>query len=134
MQDINPRGLLTYLLSQLSRAPSIGGLPIRDRGFFHVILCGRSFRGTWVLLIKNRRATTLKLVEPIFDGRHRRRTVTVHSIQSLFDFISRFPFQKQVSNHRSILLFFHFFKIRGPTRFYTESKQNHKFTSTEILR
>ena len=33
----DPRSLLRCLLSQLSRAPLIGGLPIRDRGFFHVI-------------------------------------------------------------------------------------------------
>ena len=49
-----------------------------------------------------RRATTLKLVKPIFDGRHRRRRVTVHGIQALFDFAARFPSQKQESSHRPI--------------------------------
>jgi len=91
--------------------------------FCHVILRGSRFRGTWAWLIKNRRATTLKLVKPIFDGRHRKSRVTVHSIQALFDFAARFPFQKQESNYRPILLFLHFSKIRGHVRFHTQSKQ-----------
>ena len=68
------RRLLKCQLSQLSRAPSIGGVPTRDRGFCHVILRGSRFRCTWGWLIKTvvRRATTLKLVNPIFDVRHRR--------------------------------------------------------------
>ena len=53
---------------------------------------------------------TLKLVKPIFDDRHRRRRVTLHSIQALFDFAARFPFQKQESNHRRILFFSIFVK------------------------
>jgi len=77
----------------------------------------------WAWHIKNRRATTLKLVKPIFDGRHRKSRVTVHSIQALFDFAARFPFQKQESNYRPILLFLHFSKIRGHVRFHTQSKQ-----------
>ena len=100
--------------------------------FIHVILCGIRFRGTWAWFIKNQCATTLKLVKPIFDGRHRRRRVTVHSIQALFDFAARFPFQKQESNHRPIFLFFHFCKIRGHARFDTRSKQNYESDSTEI--
>lgn len=64
----------------------------------------------WVWLIKNRQATTLKLIKPICNGRHRRWGVTVYS---LFNITAGFPFQKQVSNHRPILLFFHFSKIRG---------------------
>jgi hypothetical protein len=121
------------LLFQLSRAPSIDDLPIRDHGFFHVILHGSYFRGTWAWLIKNRRVTTLKLVKPIFDSHHRRRRVTVHSIQALFDFAARFPFQKQESNHQPILLFFHFSKICRHTRFHMLSKQNYESNSAEIL-
>jgi len=74
-----------------------------------------------------------KLVNPIFNGRHRRRKVTVHSIQALFDFDARFPFQKQESNHRSILVFFHFSKIRGHASFQNKSKQNYESDSAEIL-
>src|SRR5436190_21765823 len=53
--------------------------------------------------------------------------------QALFDFAARFPFQKQESNHRPILLFFHFSKIRGHARFHTRSKQNYESDSAEIL-
>jgi len=123
----DPRGLLTCLLSQLSRVSSIGGLPIRDRGFWHLILRGSLFRGTWARLVKNRRATTLKLVKPIFE---KRRRVTIHTIQALFDFAARFAFQKHESNHRPILLFLHFSKIR----FHTQSKQNYESESAEISR
>ena len=75
----------------------------------------------------------LKLVKTIFDGRHRRRRVTVHSIQALFDFAARFPFQKQESNHRLILLFIHFSKICRLARFHTWSKQNYESDSAEIF-
>ena len=120
-------------MSQLSRVPSIDGLLIRDRGFFHVILCGSRFRGTWAWLIKNRLTTTLKLVKLIFDVRHRRRRVTVQSIQALFDFVAWFPFQKQESYHRPILLFFHFCQINAHICSHMRSKQNYESNSTEIL-
>jgi len=81
---------------------------------------------------QNRRATTLKLVKQIFDGRHRRRRVNVHSIQELFHFAARFPFEKQESNHRPILLFLHFSKIREHVRFHTQSKRNYESYSAEI--
>ena len=55
------------------------------------------------------------------------------STQTFFDFAARFPFQKQESNHRPILLFFHFCKTRGHSRFHTRSKQNYESNSTEIL-
>jgi len=58
--------------------------------------------------------------------------VTVHSIQALFDFAARFPCQKQESNHRPILLFLHFCKIRGHVRFHTQSKLNYESDSAEI--
>ena len=127
MQDMT-HSLLRYPLSLLYRAPSICQHEIVD--FFHVILRGSRLRGILAWLIKNRRATTLK---PIFDGRYRWRRVTVHSIQVPFDFDARFPFQKQESNHRPILLFFHLCKIRGHTRFHTRSKQNFESDSSEIL-
>ena len=101
--------------------------------FFHVILHGIRFRCIWAWLIKNRRATTLKLVKPIFDGRQRRRSVTAYSIQALIDCAARYPFQKQESNHRPLLVLFHFCKIRGHARFHTRSKQNYESNSTEIL-
>jgi len=75
------------------------------------LVCSWYFPGTRAWLIKNRCATTLKLVKPICDGRHRRGRVTVHSIQVLFEFAAQFPFRKQESNHRPILLFFHFSKF-----------------------
>ena len=50
-----------------------------------------------------------------------------------YDFAARFPFQKQESNHRPILLFFHFCKIRGHTCFHTQLKQNYEPDSPEIL-
>ena len=80
-----------------------------------------------------RSANMLKLVKPIFDGRHRRRRVTVHSIQGLFDFSARFPFQKQELNHQLILLFFHVSKIRGHACFHARSKQNYESDSAEIF-
>lgn len=69
--------------------------------FCHVILSGSPFQTTWVWLIKNRDVTTLKLVKPIIDGRHRMRRVTVYSVQALFDFTAPFSFQKPEFNRRS---------------------------------
>jgi len=66
------------------------------------------------------------------DVRLRRRRVTVHSIQALFDFAERFPFEKQESGHRPILLSLHFSKIRGHVRFHKQSKQNFESDSAEI--
>lgn len=72
MQDYGPRGFLRPLLSQLSGAPSISGLPVRGRVFCRVILRDSRFRGTYAWLIKNRHS--LKLVKPIFDSHHRRKS------------------------------------------------------------
>ncbi|XKL63430.1 hypothetical protein PGB90_005794 [Kerria lacca] len=71
----------------------------------HVILCGSRFRGTRAWLIKNRRATTLKLVKPIFDSLHRRRRVIVHIIQALFDFAAHFPPKNKNESPTDIALF-----------------------------
>jgi len=73
-------------VSAISRVSNRRSANTRVVDFVHVILRGSRFRGTWAWLIKNRRATTLKLVKPIFDGRHRRKRVTVQGSQALFDF------------------------------------------------
>ena len=99
----------SYCLSYLAHLQSVDCQhEIVD--FINVILHCSRFRGTWAWLIKNRFATTLKFVKSIFDGHHRRRRVKVYSIQALFDFAARFPFQKQESNHRPILFFSIFVK------------------------
>jgi len=56
-----------------------------------------------------------------------------NTVNGAAEIAARFPFQKQESNHRPILLFFHFSKIRGHARFHTRSKQNYKSDSAEIL-
>jgi len=110
--------VLLYFPTRISRALSGSGSPLEPNfknsflrappSVFHkfssygLAQTENRFRGTWAWLIKNRRETTLKLVKPIFDGRHRRRRVSVHSIQALFDFF-----------------FLHFSKIRGHVRFHT---------------
>lgn len=63
---------------------------------------------------------------------HRRRTVTVRSIQTLIDFAARFSIQKQKWNHRLILLFYDFSKIRGQACFHSRLRQNYKSEPAEI--
>lgn len=77
--------------------------------------------------MKRRHAATLKLVKPIFDGCHRRRRVSVRSIQLFFDSAARFPFQKQESY--IILPFLLTFCVC----FHTRSKQNYDSNLTVIL-
>jgi len=43
------------------------------------------------------------------------------------------PFQKQESNHRPKLLFFHFPKIREHVRFHTQSKQNKEERRSSLI-
>jgi hypothetical protein len=120
-------------VSAISRTFNQQSANTRSWIFCYVILRGSHFRGTWAWLIKNQRVTTVKLVKPIFYSCHQRRRVTVHSIQALFDFAAQFPFQKQELNHRPILLFFHFSKIRGHACFHTWSKQYYESNLAEML-
>jgi len=67
-------------------------------------------------------------------------TVAIEGEESLYTESKRFlislrdfPSKKQESNHRPILLFFHFSKIRGHARFHTQSKQNYESDSAEVL-
>lgn len=99
----------------------------RSQFFCHDILCGSHFRSTWMWFMKRRHAATLKLVKPIFDGCHRRRRVSVRSIQLFFDSAARFPFQKQESY--IILPFLLTFCVC----FHTRSKQNYDSNLTVIL-
>ncbi|KAL4702033.1 hypothetical protein ACJJTC_019577 [Scirpophaga incertulas] len=58
--------------------------------------------------------------------------VTVHSIKTLFDFATRFPFQKQESNHRTILLL-QFLKSAVTLASTRGQNKNYEFDSAEIL-
>ena len=107
MQDMTHAVFEMHTVSAISRTFNRRFANTRSWIFFTL---GSRFRGTWAWLIKNRRATTLKLVKPILDGRNRRRRVAIHNIQALFDFAARFPLQIQESNYRPILIFSIFVK------------------------
>lgn len=90
------------LLSRLSRAYSIKGLPIRDGGLCHfaVVMFGSPGCGSW----KADAWPCWNSLKPNSHDRHQ-RTVTVCNIQTPFDFSPRFRFQVKQWNHWPILLF-----------------------------
>lgn len=64
--------------------------------------------GTWVCLVKNRSATMLKFIDWIFERSSWNQKSPYVQHLSVFDSTARFPYQKQQTNHRPVLLFFHF--------------------------
>jgi len=89
-------------MPQLSRVSAVCQYGIVD--FCHVILRGSRFRGTWAWLIKNRRGTTLKLVNPFLtvaiEGELSPYTASKRSLISLRDF----PSKKKIESQTDIAL------------------------------
>lgn len=132
MQDITHSGFqdnnsLSYLVHQHS---VVCYCEIVE--YCHGILHGSAFRDTWVCFIKHLRKSTLNLAKSVFDGRHQRRRVTVHSSQAFFHFSGRFHFVEQESNHQPILLSLRFSKICGHACSLMRSKQNYESASAEV--
>lgn len=122
MQDM-PHGACwdAYCLSYLAHLQSaVCYYKIVD--FCYVYLSCNSYRGVWTRLVKNRRETTFKLVKPIFNGRRRKESPYTKSKQSLRDF----PFKNKKTNHRPILLFFHFLKYADTQPFTRAQKRNNE--------
>lgn len=81
----------------------IQNVPIQDLRILSRYIPWQCFCVTWAWLIRNRCATMLKLVKPIFNGHARKRRVTVCSIQALFDFTA--PFICFCRGQNKLLLF-----------------------------
>lgn len=109
------RGLLRCLLPQQPCTPSIDG---------PVILHGSRYRSTWIWLIKNKPATTLKSLNPFLtvaiEGEESPYAASKRSFSSLRHFPS-----KNKNRVRDQPTLFHFSKIRVHVRFHTRSKQNY---------